>query len=62
MHHIKSLFISFLVNIVSIFFRRQIRSNTMSMVFSGGTEVNKNLTSNDTMLNPCGILTFSPYS
>ena len=30
----------------------------MSMVFSRGTEVNKDLTSNDTMLNPCGILSF----
>ena len=30
----------------------------MSMVFSRGTEANKDLTSNDTMLNPCGILSF----
>ena len=31
----------------------------MSMVFSRGTEVNRDLTLNDTMLNPCGILSFS---
>ena len=30
----------------------------MSMVFSRGTKVNKDLTSNDTMLNACGILSF----
>ena len=31
----------------------------MSMVFSRGTEVNKDLTSDDTMLNPCSIHSFS---
>ena len=30
----------------------------MSMVFLRGTEVNEDLTSNDAMLNPCGILSF----
>ena len=28
----------------------------MAMVFSRSIEVNKDLTSNDSMLNPCGIL------